>query len=92
MMTVGIDVIAADLPAFIDKIATGETLVIASDRRPVAELQPPSHAAGGIHDGTELARRRQLGREIDGLRAKIRRRTGVQPDSTPMIRAMRDNE
>jgi antitoxin (DNA-binding transcriptional repressor) of toxin-antitoxin stability system len=92
MMTVEIDVIAANLPAFLDKVAAGETILISSDRTPVAELSPPTHAGRAVPDEAELARRRKLVGELDELRVKIKQRSGVQPDSTPMIREMCCNE
>ena len=49
-----------------------------------------SKDAGDMPDEQELARRRQLLQEIDELRAEITRHSGVHPDSTPMIREMRD--
>ena len=48
--------------------------------------------ASDMPDEQELTRRRQLLGEIDDLRAEIRRQHGAHPDSTPMIREMRDHE
>jgi antitoxin (DNA-binding transcriptional repressor) of toxin-antitoxin stability system len=92
MTTVELDVISADLAAFLDKVAHGETILIASNHRPLAELRPPSFADVEVLDEEELARRRKLVRETDELRASIRRESGVNPDSADMIREMRDNE
>ena len=43
-------------------------------------------------DEEELARRRQTLAELDAFRAEMLRKYGVQPDSTPLIRATRDHE
>ena len=40
----------------------------------------------------ELARRQQTLAGLDAFRAEMLRKYGVQTDSTPMIRAMRDHE
>jgi antitoxin (DNA-binding transcriptional repressor) of toxin-antitoxin stability system len=92
MTTVELDVIAADLPTFLDKVAAGETILIASGKRPVAELRPPPRATDAVPDEEELPRRRQLVRDTDELRAAITRQSGINPDCVEMIREMRDNE
>jgi antitoxin (DNA-binding transcriptional repressor) of toxin-antitoxin stability system len=91
MTTVELDVIAADLPAFLDKVAGGETILISSGRRPVAELRPPNSSVDELPDEQELARRRQLGLELAELRTQITKESGMNPDSTLMIREMRDH-
>ena len=48
--------------------------------------------ASDIPDEQELARRCQLLQEIDDLRTEIRQRSGIHPDSTTLIREIRDNE
>ena len=90
MITVEMDELAAALPAYLDKAAAGQSFLIASHHRPLAELHPPAPLDAPI-DAQELERRRDLGRRIDELRAEIKRVTGVQPDSVELIREMRDN-
>ena len=90
MTSVELEVLAADLPAFLDKVAAGETILIANHHRPLAELHPPTRATDTEPDEQELARRRKLLQEIDELRAEITRHGGVHPDSTPLIRETRD--
>ncbi len=42
MITVEVEALAADLPTFLRKAASGETILIESENRPLAELHPPA--------------------------------------------------
>ncbi len=92
MTTVELNVIAADLSAYLDRVASGETILYESDHQPIAELPTPGDDSNRIVDKGELAHRRQLVQDTRELRASIKRESGVHPDSTEMIREIRANE